>query len=191
MADEVEALTDPDLMFAELAGQLANPLDPVLSDSTRLRIQAALHALPTNTAMSFTILRKALALTDGNLGTHLHVLVDAGFVGTQEQWRGKRRTTLYRATSAGRAAFEAHAECHHRGLGALSRGWPARPGRPPNRPDRARIPSVVTAADHGDEGIAQSRHDSHDGVRNAASVQQRHDRERRAGRHGDGGIGYR
>jgi DNA-binding MarR family transcriptional regulator len=127
----VEALTDPDLMFAELAGQLANPLDPVLSDSTRLRIQAALHALPTNTAMSFTILRKALALTDGNLGTHLHVLVDAGFVGTQEQWRGKRRTTLYRATSAGRAAFEAHV----RALNAIIEG--SAPSAADGRPGQA------------------------------------------------------
>jgi hypothetical protein len=29
-------------------------------------------------------------------------------VSTAEHWRGKRRTTLYRATSAGRAAFDAH-----------------------------------------------------------------------------------
>jgi DNA-binding transcriptional ArsR family regulator len=91
-----------------VAGLLASPLDPVLSDPTRLRIQAALHALPGTAAMSFTILRKALMLTDGNLGKHVHVLMDAGFVDAEEHWRGKRRTTLYRATSAGRAAFDAH-----------------------------------------------------------------------------------
>ncbi len=102
------AMTDHDVIVAELAGLLASPLDPVLSDPTRLRIQAALHALPGAAAMSFTILRKALMLTDGNLGKHVHVLMDAGFVETEEHWRGKRRTTLYRATSAGRAAFDAH-----------------------------------------------------------------------------------
>jgi DNA-binding transcriptional ArsR family regulator len=91
-----------------VAGLLASPLDPVLSDPTRLRIQAALHALPGTAAMSFTILRKALMLTDGNLGKHVHVLMDAGFVDAEEHWRGKRRTTLYRATSAGRGAFDAH-----------------------------------------------------------------------------------
>jgi DNA-binding MarR family transcriptional regulator len=101
-------MTEPDVVLAELANLLASPLDPVLTDPTRLRIQAALHAQPDDTSMSFTILRKALALTDGNLGTHIRVLVDAGFVTTEESWRGKRRTTLYRATSAGRAAFEAH-----------------------------------------------------------------------------------
>jgi DNA-binding transcriptional ArsR family regulator len=104
----VEKMTDDDVMLSELADLLASPLDPVLSDPTRLRIQAALHALPADAAISFTVLRKALALTDGNLGVHLHVLMDAGFVVTEEHWRGKRRTTLYRATNAGRAAFDAH-----------------------------------------------------------------------------------
>ena len=33
---------------------------------------------------------------------HLHVLADAGFVAVDEHWRGKRRTTLYHATAAGR-----------------------------------------------------------------------------------------
>jgi DNA-binding transcriptional ArsR family regulator len=108
VADAVEELTDHDVVLSQLADLLASPLDPVLSDPARLRIQAALHALPTATAMSFTILRKALMLTDGNLGMHLHVLMDAGFVASEESWRGKRRTTLYRSTNAGRAAFDAH-----------------------------------------------------------------------------------
>jgi DNA-binding MarR family transcriptional regulator len=94
--------------IAELAALLASPLDPVLTDPARLRIQAALHALPPDAAMSFTILRKALGLTDGNLGKHVRVLIDAGFVTTEENWRGRRRTTLYRTTTTGRAAFEAH-----------------------------------------------------------------------------------
>jgi DNA-binding transcriptional ArsR family regulator len=108
VADAVEAMTDRDVMLSELADLLGSPLDPVLSDPTRLRIQVALHALPDGAAMSFTILRKTLMLTDGNLGTHVHVLIDAGFVITEEHWRGKRRTTLYRTTSAGRAALDAH-----------------------------------------------------------------------------------
>lgn len=101
-------MTDSEAVLSELAEALASPFDPVLSDLTRLRIQAALHALPGSGAMSFTILRKALKLTDGNLGMHMRVLIDAGFVATEERWRGKRRTTLYQATSAGRAAFDAH-----------------------------------------------------------------------------------
>jgi DNA-binding MarR family transcriptional regulator len=110
MADAVADMTDQDVTLTGLADLLASPLDPVLTDPARLRIQAALHAQPPEAAISFTLLRKALALTDGNLGKHVHVLVDAGFVATEEHWRGKRRTTLYRATSAGRAAFDAHVQ---------------------------------------------------------------------------------
>jgi DNA-binding MarR family transcriptional regulator len=101
-------MNEPDTLLTELADLLASPLDPVLTDPTRLRIQAALHALPPEAEMSFTLLRKTLQLTDGNLGAHVKVLLDAGFVSTAEHWRGKRRTTLYQATSAGRAAFDAH-----------------------------------------------------------------------------------
>jgi hypothetical protein len=69
--DQVAAMTDHDVIVAELAGLLASPLDPVLSDTTRLRIQAALHALPGTAAMSFTILRKALMLTATSASTSM------------------------------------------------------------------------------------------------------------------------
>ena len=74
-------MTESDLTVAELtelAGLFA-PLDPVLTDPTRLRIQAALHALPSDAEISFTLLRKTLQLTGGNLGAHVKVLFDAGF----------------------------------------------------------------------------------------------------------------
>ena len=118
------AMTDHDVIVAELADLLASPLDPVLSDPTRLRIQAALHALPDAAAMSFTILRKALMLTDGNLGKHVHVLMDAGFVETEEHWRGKRRTTLYPGHQRGPGRLRRARpgpERHHQGLFRIGR----------------------------------------------------------------------
>jgi DNA-binding MarR family transcriptional regulator len=60
--------------------------------------------------MTFTALRKALQLSDGNLAAHLAILVDVGYAETTVTWRGKRRTTRYTTTSAGRAAFEAHVQ---------------------------------------------------------------------------------
>lgn len=39
---------------------------------------------------------------------HMRVLIDAGFVATEERWRGKRRATVCQTTTAGRAAFDAH-----------------------------------------------------------------------------------
>lgn len=105
-------------LVAELIGRLRSPLDPVLTDPTRLRIQAALRALPAGGAMSFTAIGKVLKVTDGNLGVHLRILVDAGFLDKQEHWRGKRRTTLYCLSAAGRAAFEAHVRALEAIIGA-------------------------------------------------------------------------
>ena len=112
MTDETTSLVE------ELVGRLRSPLDPVLTDPTRLRIQAALRALPAGGAMSFTALGKVLEVTDGNLGLHLRILGDAGFLDKQEHWRGKRRTTLYRVSAAGDAAFEAHVRALEAIIGA-------------------------------------------------------------------------
>ena len=99
---------DPEETLARLADDLRRPFDPVLAEATRLRLQAALCAVPDGAAMSFTALRKALQLTDGNLNLHLKTLLAAGFVDTEESWTGRRRTTYYHATPAGRAAFDGH-----------------------------------------------------------------------------------
>lgn len=103
-ADGTATVPEP---VAEL---LRSPFDVVLSDPVRLRLQAALHGLPAEASMTFTVLRKTLALSDGNLGAHLAVLVDAGYAQCEVSWRGRRRTTRYAATAAGRAAFHAHVE---------------------------------------------------------------------------------
>ncbi len=92
----------------EVAELLRSPFDAVLTDPVRLRLQAALHGLPAGASMTFTVLRTTLGLSDGNLGAHLAVLVDAGYAAGTVTWRGKRRTTRYAATDSGRAAFLAH-----------------------------------------------------------------------------------
>ena len=101
-----------------LAEMLRTPFDAVLSDPMRLRLQAALHGLPAEGSMTFTALRKTLRLSDGNLGAHLAILVDAGYATATATWHGKRRTTRYAATSAGRAAFEAHVRALEAVIGA-------------------------------------------------------------------------
>lgn len=92
----------------DLAALLRTPLDPVLADPTRLRIMAALVGLPADGAIRFTQLGRVLGLTDGNLGTHLSVLEDAGHVRVDETWSGKRRTRWFSPTGGGREAFAAH-----------------------------------------------------------------------------------
>lgn len=105
MAEHLPAGVDlPD----DLADRLRTPFDPVLSDPTRLRIQAALVGLPAEGSMRFTGLARALGLSDGNLGTHLATLTELGYVGTSTTTRGRRRTTWYSASPLGRQAFADH-----------------------------------------------------------------------------------
>lgn len=121
-----------------VAALLRTPFDLVLSDPVRLRLAAALCGLPNEAAMGFTGLRRALGLSDGNLGAHLAILVDAGYAGATPTWSGKRRVTRYTATSSGRAAFEQHVralesviESAHHG-GRPSRSVPGTAGEDPS-----------------------------------------------------------
>ncbi len=98
----------PTMPVTDLRALLRTPLDPLLSDTTRLRLLAALIGLPAAGELAFTALRDLLELTDGNLGLHLRVLVERGYADIRKEPRGRRSVSFYRATPAGRAAFAAH-----------------------------------------------------------------------------------
>lgn len=99
----------------DIERRLHAPLDPLLTDGARLRLLAALLGVPDGGSLGFGALRGLLGLTDGNLGSHLSVLVEAGYidVAVAEAARGsrprRRRRSLYAATPEGRAAFGSHA----------------------------------------------------------------------------------
>ncbi len=77
-------------------------LDDDVHQRVRLGILAALSGL---TRADFTHLKRELALTDGNLGRHLEVLGEAGFVKlTRESTRGRPRTWVA-ITAKGRKAL--------------------------------------------------------------------------------------
>lgn len=98
----------PKVADSSLADLLRTPLDPTLVDAARLRIIAALIGLPPGGSLSFTALRRLLGMTDGNLGMHLRVLTEMGYIDVTQVSQGRRRQSHYSATAAGRAAFEAH-----------------------------------------------------------------------------------
>src|SRR5690625_490118 len=92
----------------DLIEHLRTPFDAVLTDPTRLRIQATLHGLPSVGALRFTALAKTLGLSDGNLSTHLAALSEVGYMTCSSTYTGKRRTRGYSATAIRREASEAH-----------------------------------------------------------------------------------
>ncbi len=99
-----------------MAGESRDPsaLDPVVHQPVRL---AVLSLLATGYEADFNFLRHALAVTDGNLASHLRVLEDAGYVEVDKRFVGRRPNTLYRLTPAGRTAFAGYREAIGRMIG--------------------------------------------------------------------------
>ncbi len=82
--------------------------DEVIHQSLRLRIMAALAALPADEMLEFTRLRAILAATDGNLGAHLTTLENAGYITVAKDFVAKKPRTRLAMTRTGRSAFTRH-----------------------------------------------------------------------------------
>jgi DNA-binding MarR family transcriptional regulator len=70
----------------------------LIASPARLRVCAALG---TRGEASFTELKEATGLTDGNLVTHMLRLENGGLVRSQKALLGGRKNTLYRLTTEG------------------------------------------------------------------------------------------
>lgn len=77
-------------------------LDRVIHEKGRLAIMSMLAASPD---LSFTELRDTLAMTDGNLTTHIRTLQEAGYVAVAKSYHNNRPLTTCALTAAGRKAF--------------------------------------------------------------------------------------
>lgn len=80
-------------------------LDRLLEHRVRLAIAAL---LARRDALSFSRLKELLEETDGSLGAHLRRLEEAGYVGVEKEFVGRKPVTWYRLTAAGRRALERH-----------------------------------------------------------------------------------
>jgi DNA-binding MarR family transcriptional regulator len=83
-------------------------LDDIIHQPLRLKIVAALNALPAAQGLEFARLKKLTGATDGNLGAHIETLAKAGYVAAEKAFVGKKPQTTVTATPAGRAAFARH-----------------------------------------------------------------------------------
>jgi len=80
--------------------------NPAIHQPVRLKIMAALRALPPRELLEFTRLKAILGATDGNLGGHLGTLEETGYVEVRKDFVRKKPRTRVRLTRAGRRAFE-------------------------------------------------------------------------------------
>jgi DNA-binding MarR family transcriptional regulator len=79
-----------------------------IHQSLRLKIMAALNAVPQSEAIEFTRLKAITQATDGNLGAHLATLEKAGYVAIEKDFVGKKPRTRVTMTRAGHTAFSEH-----------------------------------------------------------------------------------
>ena len=80
-------------------------LNRVIHEKGRLAIMSLLAASPE---LSFTELRDALGMTDGNLTTHVRALQQEGYVSVTKSYKDRRPLTTCSLTPAGRKAFGAY-----------------------------------------------------------------------------------
>lgn len=85
-------------------------MNELIHQPTRLKIMATLNAMRGGTKLEFTELRKLLGVTDGNLGTHLTTLENAGYVEIEKAFVGKKPRTRVSMTRTGRRAFDTHVQ---------------------------------------------------------------------------------
>ena len=78
-------------------------IDKVIHEPARLGIVATLAA---RGEMTFTELRQALDMTDGNLSVHARVLETAGYLAVQKDFVGRKPQTTLGLTAQGRKAFQ-------------------------------------------------------------------------------------
>jgi len=81
--------------------------DPLLHQSIRSKLVSLLIA---NDELPFKALKESLAVTDGNLSTHLSKLEKEGYVHIEKTFEGKRPKTVVHISKIGREAFELYIE---------------------------------------------------------------------------------
>lgn len=80
-------------------------MDELLLSKIRLAI---IGQLVNAEWVTFSELRQSIDVTNGNLGSHVAKLVDAGYIKEEKRFEGRRPQSRYRLTRAGRAALLRH-----------------------------------------------------------------------------------
>jgi DNA-binding MarR family transcriptional regulator len=85
---------------------MAEQPDALIHQPVRLKVMAALKALPGAEQIEFVRLRKIVDATEGNLGAHIQTLEQAGYIAVEKDFAQNRPRTRVKLTKMGRRAFE-------------------------------------------------------------------------------------
>ena len=84
--------------------------DEIIHQPLRLKIMAALRALPENERIEFVRLRAIVQATEGNLGAHISTLEKASYVKVEKDFHNNRPRTRVSMTRQGRRSFQAYVD---------------------------------------------------------------------------------
>lgn len=80
-------------------------LNDVFAPKARLGIMTILLGAEES---DFSTIKEQLGLSDGNLGAHMRVLEEQGYISVEKLFVKRRPKTVYRITAKGRQAFVEH-----------------------------------------------------------------------------------
>ena len=98
-------------------------LDDIIHQPLRLKIMAALNALPAAQGLDFAGLKKLTGATDGNLGAHIETLAKAGYVARRQGLRRQEAADhgdRHRGRSGRVRAARGDAAGDHRGVAMMA-----------------------------------------------------------------------
>ena len=84
--------------------------DEVIHQPLRLKIMAALRALPETERLEFVRLKAIVQATEGNLGAHIATLEKASYVKVEKDFHNNRPRTRVSLTKTGRRSFQAYVD---------------------------------------------------------------------------------
>ncbi len=80
-------------------------LNDIFSPKARLGIMTILMSTEE---IDFSTIKEQLGLSDGNLGAHMRVLEEQGYISLEKMFVKRRPKTIYKLTEKGRQAFAEH-----------------------------------------------------------------------------------
>ncbi|MBV9987024.1 MAG: transcriptional regulator [Chitinophagaceae bacterium] len=87
---------------------MKNPIEHLNKTfDSRVRL-GIMSALLVNAEVSFNELKELIAVTDGNLASHLKTLEEAAYIKVHKGFVGRKTNTTYAISKAGEKAFKAH-----------------------------------------------------------------------------------
>jgi DNA-binding MarR family transcriptional regulator len=100
--------------------QMSNPienLNKIFDSRVRLGIMSTLMV---NEEINFNDLKQLIAVTDGNLASHIKSLEESGYIKVNKGFIGRKTNTVYRVTKTGKKAFQHHLDALEKMIKSIS-----------------------------------------------------------------------